>query len=50
MKNEIRHIILTSMTDLCRYMQKDDIVIVSMKPIKGIADEDIMKVGYIYKK
>lgn len=43
-------IIITNMTDLCRFMQKENIEIVSMKPTKGIADEDIMKVEYRYRK
>lgn len=41
-------IIITSMTSLCKFMQKTNIEIVKMEPIKGIYDEDIMKVTYHY--
>lgn len=45
-KNYDMTLIITNMTDLCRFMQKPEYVIVEMKPIKGIANEDIMKVTY----
>ena len=50
MKTTNQTIIITNMTDLCRFMQKDNIIVVGMKPIKGIADEDIMKVEYRYAR
>lgn len=50
MKDTNQTIIITTMKELCRFMQKDNIEIVGMKPIKGIANEDIMKVEYRYKK
>lgn len=47
-KNYDNYLIFTNMTDLCGFMQKPQYVIVKMEPIKGIANEDIMKVTYRY--
>lgn len=49
MKHYNNTIIITSMTELCRWMQKDNIEIVKMTPVKGIANEDVMKVEYKYR-
>ena len=46
----IYEIIITNLVDLCRFMRKDHIEIVKMIPIKGITNEDIMKVEYRYRK
>ena len=48
--NMIHEIIITNMADLCRFMQKVNIQVVKMIPIKGIANEDIMKVEYRYRR
>lgn len=39
-------IIVTSMRELCRWLQKEDIEIIGIYPIKGIAHEDIVKIEY----
>lgn len=41
-----RYIIITTMSELCRWLQKEDVVIIGMYPIKGIAGEDIVKIEY----
>ena len=42
-------VIITSISDLCRWLQKENIVIMNMMPTKGIAGEDVLKVEYRYE-
>ena len=55
--NDIHTTIITNMTDLCRWLNNEtfvqknnDVEIVGMKPIKGVADEDIVKLEWRYRK
>jgi hypothetical protein len=42
--------IITSMEGLCKFMQKKHIEVISMKPIKGIYGDDVMRVEYKYRE
>ena len=55
--NRIHTTIVTNMTDLCKWLNGEtvmqkisgaEIEIVSMKPAKGISDEDIIKLEWCY--
>lgn len=55
--NDIHATIITNMTDLCRWLNNEtfvqknhDVEIVDMKPIKGIANEDCIKLEWRYCK
>ena len=50
----INSVIVTNMTDLCKWLNREGIGreharIVNMKPVKGIAGEDIIKLEYYYE-
>lgn len=42
-------VIITSMSELCRYLNMKDIEIIGMEGIKGIDKEDIVKLTFINK-
>ncbi len=41
--------IVTSMSELCRWLQKDGIEIVGMRPVKGVDGEDCIFIDYVHK-
>jgi hypothetical protein len=43
------YVIVTSMSELCRWLQKDDIEIMGMKPVKGVDGEDCVFIDYVHK-
>lgn len=45
----VKSIIVTSIKDLCCWLQKENIQIVNLIPIKGVANEDIIRIEYCYK-
>lgn len=46
MKTFNNYLIVTSMTELCRLLRKDNIKVVKITPIKGIANEDCIRFEY----
>lgn len=45
----IQTIIVTSAAEVCRWFNKTNVVIVGMKTVKGIANEDVVKISYVHK-
>lgn len=50
----INSIIITNMSDLCKWLNhegigKEHARIVNMKPVKGVAGEDVIKLEYYYE-
>lgn len=43
------YVIVTSMSELCRWLQKDDIEIVGMRPVKGVDGEYCVSIDYVHK-
>ena len=46
----INSIIITNISDMCHWLKKDNIRIVDMVPVKGIAGEDILRIEYYHKE
>ena len=44
------YVIITSLTELCRWLRKEDIEVTGIYPIKGISDEDIIRLEYLHKE
>ena len=44
----MNYAIITSVSELCRWLHKTDIKIIEIIPTKGIADEDAAKLRYFY--
>lgn len=45
----INSVIVTSVSDVCRWLKKENIRIVDMVPVKGIAGEDVLRIEYYHK-
>lgn len=43
------YVIVTSMSELCRWLQKDDIEILEIRPVKGVDGEDCVFIDYVHK-
>ncbi len=43
------YVIVTSMSELCRWLQKDNIEIIGMRPVKGVDGEDCVSIDYVHK-
>ena len=41
-------VIITSMSELCRWLHKTDIKIIEIIPTKGVANEDVVKLKYVH--
>lgn len=41
--------IATSMNEICRLLQKDDIEITGMRPVKGVDGENCVSIEYIHE-
>lgn len=44
------NVIVTSVSELCRWLQRDDISIVELVPTKGIDNEDVIKINFVQKE
>lgn len=44
------NVIVTSISELCRWLQRDDVSIVELVPTKGIDNEDVIKINFVRKK
>ena len=44
------NVIVTSVSELCRWLQKDDVSIVELVPTKGIDNEDVIKINFVRKE
>ena len=42
------YVIISSMSELCRFLHKTDIEVIEIEAIKGIANEDVVKVTYFH--
>ena len=42
------YVIITSISELCRWLHKTDIKIIEIVPTKGIANEDVVKLKYFH--
>ena len=43
------YVIVASMNELCRWLQKNDIEIMGMRPVKGVDGEDCISIEYVHK-
>ena len=50
MKIRENYIIAQSLTEVCRWLNKTDVEITAMIPIKGVYNEDCVRIEYVYKK
>ena len=41
-------VIVTSMSELCRWLHRTDVKIIEIVPSKGIANEDIVHIKYFH--
>lgn len=46
----LHYVFVTSMTELCRWLRKDNVEIVDIQPRKGVCDEDIVKIYFKRKQ
>ena len=44
------NVIVTSVSELCRWLQRDDVSIVELIPTKGIDNEDVIKINFVRKE
>ena len=44
----MNYVIISSVSELCRFLHKTDIEIIEIVPEKGIANEDVVKVTYFH--
>ena len=44
------NVIVTSVSELCRWLQRDDISIVELVPTKGVDNEDVIKINFVRKE
>ena len=44
------NVIVTSVSELCRWLHRDDVSIVELVPTKGIDNEDVIKINFVLKK
>ena len=44
----MNYVIITSVSELCRWLHKTDIKIIELAPTKGIANEDVVKLKYFH--
>ena len=44
----MNYVIISSMSELCRFLHKTDIEIIEIIPEKSIANEDVVKVTYFH--
>ena len=42
-------IIVTNVSDVCKWLRKDNVRIVDMIPVKGIANEDVLRIVYCHR-
>ena len=44
------NVIVTSVSELCRWLQRDDVSIVELVPRRGIDNEDVIKINFVRKE
>ena len=44
------NVIVTSVSELCRWLHRDDVSIVELVPTKGIDNEDVIKINFVRNK